>query len=116
MSSTFSLTTPPTGSYGMELNDGTSTHGIDQLERLIVTTSDGNAVVELIQRDLTSNPQTSNIIASQTLTAAQLASNNQIEFSFTHDANTQAVTGAFELSTTEATPARRRLPTRRRSS
>ena len=97
VSSTFSLTTPPTGSYGMELNDGTSTHGIDQLERLIVTTSGGNTVVELVERDLASNPQTTNIIASQTLTAAQLAGNDQIEFSFTHDANTQAVTGAFEL-------------------
>ena len=36
VSSTFGLTPPPTGSYGMELNDGTSTHTADQLERLIV--------------------------------------------------------------------------------
>jgi len=97
VSSTFGLTTPPTGNYGMELNDGTSTHGTDQLERLIVANVGGNTVVELVQRDLASNPQTTNIIASQTLTAAQLAADNQIEFQFTHVANTQVVTGSFEL-------------------
>ena len=98
VSSTFGLTTPPTGSYGMELNDGTPTHGIDQLERLIVTKDSlGNTVVELVQRDLAVNPQTTNIIASQTLTAAQLAADNQIEFQFTHSATAQTVTGSFEL-------------------
>ena len=97
VSSTFGLTAPPTGSYGMELNDGTSTHGVDQLERLIVTQSGGNTVVELVRRDLASNPQTTDIIASQALTAAQLANNNQIEFQLSHVANTSAVTGTFEL-------------------
>ena len=97
VSSTFGLTAPPTGSYGMELNDGTSTHGVDQLVRMIVTKSSGSTVVELVQRDLAVNPQTTNVIASQTLTAAQLAGNNQIEFQLSHVANTSAVIGSFEL-------------------
>ena len=54
-------------------------------------------MVELVQADLVSNPQTFDIIASQTLTAAQLAGNNQIEFQLSHLANTSAVTGSFEL-------------------
>ena len=95
VSSTFNLTTPPTGGYGMELTDGTSTHGVDQLERLIVQNVGGNAVVELIQANLTTNTQT--VVASQTLTAAQLANNNQIEFQMSHSAGTTAVSGTFEL-------------------
>src|SRR5262249_4524211 len=37
VTSSFDLVAPPTGSYGMELTDGTSSHSIDQLERLLVT-------------------------------------------------------------------------------
>ena len=95
VSSTFDLTTPPTGSYGMELTDGTSTHGVDQLERLIVQRVNGNAVVELIQANLTTNTQ--NVLASHTLTAAELANNTQIAFQMSHVANQTAVTGTFEL-------------------
>jgi hypothetical protein len=51
----------------------------------------------LTQRDLASNPQTNNIIASYTLTPAELAADNQIEFQFTHAANAQVVSGSFEL-------------------
>ena len=71
VSSTFSLTPPPSGDYGMELTDGTATHGVDQLVRMIVTESGGQTVVELVQADLIANQQAYNIIASQTLTAAQ---------------------------------------------
>jgi len=97
VSSTFGLTPPPTGDYGMELTDGTATHGVDQLVRMIVTESGGQTVVELVQADLVSNPLTYDVIASQTLTAAQLADNNQIEFQLSHIANTSEVTGTFEL-------------------
>ena len=97
VSSTFGLTTPPTGSYGLELNDGTQTHGVDQLARMIVTRVNGIPTVELVQRDLTANPQTNNILASYTLTSGDLANNNQIEFQLSHVANTQAVSGTFEL-------------------
>jgi hypothetical protein len=38
----------------------------------------GNAVVELIQANLTTNTQT--VVASHTLTAGELAGNTQIEF------------------------------------
>ncbi len=95
VSSTFDLTTPPTGGYGMELTDGTSTHGVDQLERLIVQRVNGAATVELIQANLTTNTQT--VVASHTLTAAELANNTQIEFQLSHAANSTAVTGTFEL-------------------
>ncbi len=103
VSSTFDLTAPPTGGYGMELTDGTSTHGVDQLERLIVQRVNGNAVVELIQANLTTNTQT--VVASHTLTAAELADNTQIEFQMSHAANSMAVTGTAELiNGTAATP------------
>jgi hypothetical protein len=97
VSSIFGLTAPPTGSYGLELNDGTQTHGVDQLVRLIVTRDSGNTVVELVQRDLTANPQTNIILAEQPLTAGQLANNSQIEFQLSHVANSTAITGAFAL-------------------
>ena len=95
VSSTFNLTAPPTGGYGMELTDGTSTHGVDQLERLIVQNVGGSAVVELIQANLTTNTQT--VVASHTLTSAELADNTQIEFQMSHAASATAVSGAFEL-------------------
>jgi Mg-chelatase subunit ChlD len=95
ITATFDLTAPPTGSYGMELTDGTATHGIDQLERLLVTQSGGNTVVELVQANLVANTQT--VLASQVLTATQLASNDQIEFQFSHLADSTQVTGAFAL-------------------
>ena len=96
-SATFDLVAPPTGGYGMELTDGTSTHGVDQLERLIVQRVNGNTVVELIQANLTTNPQQQNVLASQMLTAAQLSNNTQIELQFTHAANSTQVSGSFEL-------------------
>jgi RTX calcium-binding nonapeptide repeat (4 copies) len=95
ITATFDLTAPPTGSYGMELTDGTATHGIDQLERLLVTQSGGNTVVELVQANLVANTQT--VLASQVLTATQLASSDQIEFQFSHLADSTQVTGAFAL-------------------
>src|SRR5581483_5266836 len=36
VTSSFDLVAPPNGSYGMELTDGTATHAVDQLERLLV--------------------------------------------------------------------------------
>jgi VCBS repeat-containing protein len=91
----FDLAAPTSGTYGTELTDGTPTHGVDQLERLIVARVAGNSVVELVQADLTTNTQT--VLASHTLTGAELAGNTQIEFQFTHAANAQTVSGSFEL-------------------
>ena len=95
VSSTFALSAQPVASYGMELNDGTSTHSVDQVVRLAVATVNGSTVVELIQSDPAAS--TSTVLASQILSAAQLASNNQIEFQLSHVANTTAITGSFEL-------------------
>jgi VCBS repeat-containing protein len=95
VSSTFDLAAPTSGSYGMELTDGTPTHGTDQLERLIVARVNGNSVVELVQADLTTSTQT--VVASHTLTSAELAGNTQIELQLTHAANAQTVSGSFEL-------------------
>ena len=98
VSSTFDLTASPRGNYGMELTDGTSTHSPDQVVRLIVQgLSNGNTVVELVQANLATNPGTSTVLASQTLTAAQLANNDQIEFQLSHAANSTAIAGTFEL-------------------
>jgi probable HAF family extracellular repeat protein len=97
VSSTFGLSVPPTGNYGMELNDGTDINGTNQLVRLIVTKSSGNTVVELVQGNLTTNPITMNVLASQVLTTAELADNNQIEFQLSHVANTTAISASFEL-------------------
>ena len=98
VSSTFDLTALPRGSYGMQLNDGTSTQGQDQVVELLVQgLSNGNTVVELVQANFTTSPVTTAVLASQTLTAAQLANNNQIEFQLSHVANSTAITGTFEL-------------------
>jgi VCBS repeat-containing protein len=98
VSSTFDLTVSPPGNYGMELTDGTSAHSPDQVVRLVVQgLSNGNTVVELVQANLATNPGTSTVLTSQTLTAAQLASNNQIEFQLSHAANSTAIAGTFEL-------------------
>ena len=106
VSSTFDLTALPRGSYGMQLNDGTSTQGQDQVVELLVQgLSNGNTVVELVQANFTTSPVTTAVLASQTLTAAQLANNNQIEFQLSHAANSTAITGTFELLSGGTSPA-----------
>ncbi len=98
ISSTFALTALPPGSYGMQLTDGTSTHGADQVVSLLVQgQSNGSTVVELLQQNLTTNPVTTTLLASETLTSTQLADNTQIEFQLAHVANSTAITGTFEL-------------------
>ena len=98
VSSTFALTALPPGSYGMQLNDGTSTHGSDQVVSLLVQgESNGSTVVELLQQNYTTDPITTTVLASQTLTADQLAGNTQIEFQLAHVANSTAITATFEL-------------------
>ncbi len=88
----------------MQLNDGTSTQVSDQIVSLVVTNVGGSVVVELLQQnnsDSTANTaepaDTTTILASQTLTSAQLASDDQIEFSLAHTAGSTAITGSFEL-------------------
>jgi hypothetical protein len=97
VSSTFNLTALQHGSYGMQLNDGTSTHGPDEVVQLLVTSNNGTTVVELLQSDLATNPVSSVVLASQTLTSDQLTGNNQIEFQLSHAQNAMTVTGSFEL-------------------
>ena len=82
----------------MQLNDGTSTQVSDQIVSLYVHgQSDGSTVVELVQSDLATDPATSTVLASETLTAAQLADNSQIELQLSHVANSTAINGIFEL-------------------
>ena len=96
VSSTFALTALPKGSYGMQLNDGTSTHGADEVVSIEVQGfSNGTTVVELLQQNLVTDSSTT--LASQTLTAAQLTADDQIEFSLVHGTGSQAITGSFEL-------------------
>ena len=94
VSAKFDLTALPKGSYGLQLNDATTTHAGDQVEQLLVQGhNDGSTVVGLYQI----NPSGNQLIASQTLTAAELSGNNQIELDLTHAANSNQLSGSFEL-------------------
>ena len=96
VSATFDLTPTPYGSYGLQLNNGTSTHTPDQVVNLFVQSgSNGSTIVSLIDSDPAAG--TSTVLASQTLTTAELASSNEVEFQLSHAANTTAITGTFEL-------------------
>jgi hypothetical protein len=96
ISATFDLTDSPYGNYGLQLNNGTQTHTSDQIVSLFVQSgSNGSTIVSLIDSDAASG--TSSVLASQTLTAQQLASSNQIDLQLSHAANTTAITGTFEL-------------------
>ena len=55
----------------------------------------GGTAIELVQSDPAAG--TSIVLASQTLTSAQLADNNEVQFQLAHAANTTSVTGAFTL-------------------
>jgi FecR protein/Bacterial Ig-like domain len=91
----------PAGStgYGLGLTDGTSTHSSDEVVQIVVQKVNGNVVVDLFQADLTAeNPFT--LLASQTITSAQLAGNDQIQLQLDHQldhAGSTAITGSFEL-------------------
>ena len=90
------MTALPEGKYGMQLSDGTSTHANDMVEGVFVQgLSNGTTVVELVQEDPVAN--TSTVLASQTLTTAQLSADNQIELQLTHAINATTVSGSFEL-------------------
>jgi hypothetical protein len=96
VSAKFDLTNPAgTTGYGLGLNDGTSTHSSDQVVQIDVQKSNGNVVVDLFQANLTANTFT--LLASQTITPAQLAGNDQILLQLDHVANLTAITGSFEL-------------------
>ena len=96
VSANFSLTPDPYGNYGMELNDGSSSNTPNEDVRLIVVAgAGGSTIVELTDSDPTAGTQT--VIAQQTLTSAQLASDNQIEFTLSHSAGSTAITGSFQL-------------------
>ncbi len=107
VSATFDLPTSASalhGNLGVQLNDGTSTQVSDQIVSLVVTNVGGSVVVELLQQNNsnstanTAEPaDTATILASQTLTSAQLASDDQIAFSLAHTAGSTAIAGSFEL-------------------
>ena len=50
-----------------------------------------------MQSNLSTNPVSSVVLASQTLTSAQLAGNDQVEFDLSHLANSTTITGTFKL-------------------
>ncbi|HEX3703276.1 MAG TPA: hypothetical protein VHU82_08100, partial [Vicinamibacterales bacterium] len=94
-SAKFDLTALPKGAYGITLTDASATQQADQVVRLLVQGfANGNTVVELEQAPLNGAPV---ILASQTLTADQLAGNNQIELDLSHVGGATAITGSFEL-------------------
>ena len=97
VSATFDLTAPPTGDYGLQLTDGTSTHANDQLLGIWVQRlSNGNTAVELVQNDpVADTPAT--VLDSQILTSTDLAPGNQIELQLIHAANSTAITGTFDV-------------------
>jgi len=95
--------TPANGQgYGLRLDDGTPTHLPDPVVAIEVDRSGGNTVVDLWQESFTSTTGTFTLLASQTLTPAQLAGNNQIEFDLVHSVNSTMVSGDFALGIPEA--------------
>ncbi len=96
VSATLDLVAGLSGNYGIELNDASSTNTPDQDVRLIVQgVSGGGAAIELVQSD--PGAGTTTVLASQTLTSAQLTDNNEVQLQIAHAANTTAVTGSFTL-------------------
>ena len=96
VSATLDLVAGVPGNYGIELTDASSTNTPDQDVRLIVQgVNGGGTAIELVQSDPAAG--TSIVLSSQTLTSAQLADNNEVQFQLAHAANTTSVTGAFTL-------------------
>ena len=99
VSGTFDLVVPqPSTSYGIELNEALPAPGTttQQVQIQVFGTANGGAQVHLGERDPATGVFT--LLASYTLTAAQLSGNNQIELDLVHDtANSTAIAGSFEL-------------------
>jgi hypothetical protein len=99
VSTTFDLTVPHFAGqqYGIDLNDSSATHANDEMVELyVVGDGHGGATVKLVQADFATTTFTT--LASQTLTADQLAGNNQIELDLAHlDADSSTISGSFEL-------------------
>ena len=88
----------PSTSYGIELNEALPAPGTttQQVQIQVFGTANGGAQVHLGERDPATGVFT--LLASYTLTAAQLSGNNQIELDLVHDtANSTAIAGSFEL-------------------
>ena len=96
---TFDLVVPqPSTSYGIELNEALPAPGTttQQVQIQVFGIANGGAQVHLGERDPATGVFT--LLASYTLTAAQLSGNNQIELDLVHDtANSTAIAGSFEL-------------------
>jgi hypothetical protein len=99
VSTTFDLTVPQFAGqqYGIDLNDSAATHNNDEMVELyVVGDGHGGATVRLVQADFATTTFTT--LASQVLTADQLAGNNQIELDLAHlTKDTSGITGSFEL-------------------
>ncbi|WP_024512766.1 FecR domain-containing protein [Bradyrhizobium sp. ARR65] len=99
VSATFDLTVPQYGGqqYGIDLNDSSATHPNDEMVDLYVTGDGrGGVTVKLVEANFSTTTFTT--IASQALTAEQLAGNTQIEVDLAHlTVNTSDITGSFEL-------------------
>ena len=98
VSGTFDLTVPaPSGGYGIELTNGAPTQvSNEEVQFEVQRTGSGGAVVDLVQADLSTDTFT--LLQSQTLTAAQLSGNTQIELDLAHNAaGTPTIAGSFEL-------------------
>jgi hypothetical protein len=99
VSTTFDLTVPQFAGqqYGIDLNDSSATHANDEMVELyVVGDGHGGATIKLVQADFATT--TFKTLASETLTADQLAGNNQIELDLAHlAANSSAITGSFKL-------------------
>ncbi len=98
-SGTFDLVVPQFDtSYGIELNEvlpipGTTTQ---QVQIQVFGTANSGTQVHLGERDPATGVFT--LLASYTLTGAQLSGNNQIELDLVHGtANSTAISGSFEL-------------------
>jgi hypothetical protein len=99
VSATFDLVVPQYAGqeYGIVLDDSSATRSSDELiEIYVIGDGHGGATVKLVQGNFTIPSFTT--LASQVLTADQLAGNNQIELDLAHLVkNTSDITGSFEL-------------------
>ena len=97
VSATFQLVVPAPGTgYGIDLTNGVPGSGsTEEVQLQVDSTPAGGATVDLLQSDPATD--TFNVIASQVLTATQLANDTQIQLELAHTAGNETVVGSFAL-------------------
>ena len=97
VSATFQLVVPAPGTgYGIDLTNGVPGSGAtEEVQLQVNSTPSGGATVDLLQSDPATD--TFNVIASQVLTASQLANDTQIQLELAHTAGNETVVGSFAL-------------------